>query len=411
MFSMPKIAIERRIRALRARLGNLPEAEMKAALEEGMEDQWAQIMGKAEAYVQGGDVLEKGGHFSAASTGNWFLIADAAGVNRIPAEVISVVSPILLFDAYTNLLNAASQEQIDAFFARNDEAFSRFVNDIQRVGENQIIRYDTGADSRLKAQLALGRSEGTIPEFRGYRKTPNALLPDFDERIVEHLMENPENQSPVWARDWVEPRMSAGDRGNAFSYMLKPEDVARASDPMTPEDQAGKIDVNAERPDYGDVPSEGTLFPHEWRVFVRDGEVKGVGNYYTQISRAKTPEDEQDAAETAMAIVAMAQRMVDLIKDKGAIPHHPQYEDPSRKGFSPDAGHFTLDFMETADGRIVLVDAGVGHLRNPPFGAHPVSFGAAKEPEGVAFGLGDVRSFEEVAAIVRRDATPSLNGM
>lgn len=124
MFSLPKASIERHLRALRARLGNLPEADMKEAYAAGMEAEWDRIMAKAENYVQGPDVLEKGGHFSAASVGNWFLVADAAGVERIPAEVVSVVSPVLMMDIYTNLMNAESQEQIDAFFARNGDEFS-----------------------------------------------------------------------------------------------------------------------------------------------------------------------------------------------------------------------------------------------------------------------------------------------
>lgn len=106
--------------------------------------------------------------------------------------------------------------------------------------------------------------------------------------------------------------------------------------------------------------------------------------------------------------MAKAQRMIDAVREAGAVAHHPQYEDHLRKGVDPDGGHFTIDFMEAEDAsapfgrRIVMVDAGVGHLRNPPFGAHPVSFGGDKDPEGVAFGLGDVRTFDEVLAIARR---------
>lgn len=407
MFSLPKASIERHLRALRARLGNLPEADMKEAYAAGMESEWDRMMAKAENYVQGPDVLEKGGHFSAASVGNWFLVADAAGVERVPAEVVSVVSPVLMMDMYTNLMNAESQEQIDAFFARNGDEFSRLVNDLQRIGPNQIVRYDTSADGRLKAQLALGRDTGEIPEFKGYRQTPTAILPDFDERILQLLMENPENSSPVWARDWVVPRMSSGTRENAFSYTVNAADLERAADPMTPDDEAGNVGVDPQRMDYGDHASDGNLFPHEWRVFIRNGEVRAVGNYYTQISRATTEDDLIEAAQTVMEIRNMAQRIVDVLKEKEAVPHHPQYEDASRLRFDPDAGHFTLDFMETADGRIILVDAGVGHLRNPPFGAHPVSFGAEKEPEGVAFGLGDIRTFEDVQKILLSASSPT----
>ncbi|MFG6080311.1 hypothetical protein ACEUZ9_000861 [Paracoccus litorisediminis] len=423
MFSLPQTLVNRSIRALRDRLGNLPEAEFRTEFERGMEAGWQDLMGKAERYVQGQHILEKGGHFSSASCGNWFLIADAAGVERIPGRVVAVISPVMMLAADA-ALGSGDDVKIEDFLKNYGDQFNAFVNAIQGLGENEMIRYDTAADGRLKAEIALGRSDGTIPEFRGYRLAGHGFkLPEFDERILRTLLENPEDSSPVWAREWLTPRMRTGDRSNAFSYSLNVADVARASDPLNGDAAEAAIRVEESRAEFGDLASNGNLFPCEWRVFVKGGEVVGVGNYYTQVSRARDSRDEIDAAAAALEVKALAESMIEVIRERGAIPHHPQYENPARrnfgKGFDPDGLHFSVDFMEVEDlrvpfgRRLVLVDAGVAHLRAPAFGVHPVSFGAERDPEGVAFGLGDVRSFEVVEEIVSRGVfsqpdTPSM---
>lgn len=409
MFSLPSLAVTRKILQLRNRFGNLPEDEMREAMEEGMETQWDALMSKAESYVQGEEVLEKGGHFSAASCGNWFLIADAAGVERVPGRVVSVISSTLVMSAYMNLMNAKDEAQRAAFFEAHGDEFGRFFNDLQVVEEDEVLRFDTGADGRLKHELAFGRENGLIPEFKGYQRRDGVVVPDFDERIVDHAMANPENQSPVWARKWVELAMLEGDREQGFIYTLNKSDMERAMDPMSDEQNSGDIGVDEEQVSYAGAPETGNKFPREWRVFVKNGEIRAIGNYYTQIARARTAEDEQDAAQAVVDVHEAASRMLAIIKEKVAIPHHPQYEDPTRKDFDPDAIHFTIDFAEVVDPehplgrRVVLMDAGVGHLRNPPFGANPVSFGSRQEPEGVAFAFGDVRTFEEVFRIAGKD--------
>lgn len=401
MFSLPFIHVTRKIREMTLRAGNLPEEERRENLRTGMDDLWDRMMKKAENYVQGPEVLRKGGHFSAASCGNWFLIAEAAGVETVPARVISVIDPVMILEAHRDL--SPGSASVEAFFDRRGDEFSRLVNDLQNLSEDEVIRFDTGADGRLKKAIACGREHGGIPDFRGYDAASFGKVPSVDERVVSSLMQNPENSSPIWARKWVSPRMVPGDPARAFAYFMRPGDVRKAADPLSGKT---RIRIDAYQADPAEMTSEGDLFPAEWRAFVKGGEVVAVGNYYTQIARALTPEDRMAAADAALRVKMMTERMIAVMSEASAIPHHPQYEDPGREGFDPDGVHFTADFMEVPDDeapygrRLILIDAGVGHLRDPAFGAHPVSFGAEKEPEGVAFSLGDVRSFDEVGAML-----------
>lgn len=387
MFSLDHSLVRRRMRDLLARLGNLPAEQRDERIREHLESDWGEMAGKAERYVQGEDVLTKGGHFSAMSCGNWFLVADAAGVERVPARAISVVNPVMLLAMASDLIGG-DEASVNRFFAAHGDEFARFVNDLQGIGPNEILRYDAAASAALKAEMAIGRADGLIPAYRGYRKRGAAVFPDIDERVLNATLSAAENSVSVWAREWVKPRMMEGDRDSAIIY-------ERAG----PDGQG----VEARAVSLGVVESAGRLFPREWRAFVKNGQVAAVGNYYTQIRRAATEEDEADAACAAMEVRLAAEAVIQTLRDSGAVPHHPQYE--MRDGLDPDAVHFTLDFMEVPDEsadfgrRLVLVDAGVAHLRAPAFGAHPVSFGHEREPEGVAFGFGDVRSWEEVKRI------------
>jgi hypothetical protein len=375
MFSMPMKAISERIRAVVARSHNMPEDMRKADIEAELERNWKEVMGKAENYVQGENILRHGGHFSTMSLGNWDVLCAAAGVAAIPSRLACVVNPVFLFDTSMNGLRDGRMEEMQSF-----------LGGFQSIEDDEIVRFDSCASSGLKAELTLGRASGAIPDNRGYTRKGDINFPDFqDERIIEQMMEDPQNQAPVWIRKWTPPVMMEGDATAGYRAAVLPG-------------QPGELAEDETLPE-----GEGTLFPCEWRVFVKNGEVQAVGNYYPQISRGTTPEDEEIALSMVAEARNAARRLIDQIKSAEAIPHHPRYE--LRDGFDPDGIHFSLDFLEVADDeaplgrRLVMIEGGPAHLRGPNWGAHPVSFGTSVEPSGIALSLSDIRSLDNLEAL------------
>lgn len=367
MFSMPLTKISKRIRDLSKRTHNLPEPVRQAALEEEMERNWKEVMGKAEQYVQGQNILSNGGWFSTMSLGNWDTLCSEADVEMVPSRLGAVINPVMIFDIASN-----------GFHERWAEELTAFVNGFQDMAEDEIVRFDTSAPTEVKAVMTLGRDSGTTPAWKGYTKKGEAIFPTFtDKRLIDNLMANPENASPVWIRKWIEPVMMEGCRDTGWQRAVMPED----------------------RLSEGETLPEGTgnLFPCEWRVFVQDGEVVAVSNYYTSIDRG-VGDDEPISLEMARQAKAATERLLEVLREHKAIPHHPMYE--HRDGFDPDGTHFSLDFLEAKDDtseygrRLVMLEGGPAHLRNPNWGAHPCCFGVSKEPKGLALSADDIRPLD-----------------
>jgi hypothetical protein len=372
MFAIPMKKIAKRIQDTRRRTHNMPEDMAKEEIEAEIERGWEETMGKAERYVQGAHILKLGGYFSTMSMGNWHTLCEAAGVELIPSRVVAVINPIHAFDMSMNGVTET-----------NVEMLQQIANGIQDIADDEIIRFDTCASSAIKVAMTLGRDTGATPSATGWFRKDDTVLPELpDERILSQLMENPENSSPVWVRKWVEPVMMKGDARAGYQAAMMPGHEL-AEDEEMPE-------------------GAGDLFPCEWRVFVKNGKVTAIGNYYPQIARGETPEDEKIALEMADQAREAAERLIEQITELKAVPHHPRYE--HRDGFDPDAIHFSLDFIEVEDEitptgrRLVMIEGGPAHLRAPAWGAHPVSFGTAKEPEGVALSTTDIRPLSALDA-------------
>lgn len=366
MFSMPIAAINKRLTDAFARMHNMPEDMKKDETQILLDTTWDEIMGKAETYVQGPHIIERGGYFSTLSLGNWMTLCNAADVEIVPSRLAAVVNPVFLFSVAMNGLHEDQMEEM-----------SEFLGGFQDIEEDEIVRFDTGAGTPLKTELTLGRADGSCPAYRGYNTRGTTVFPDFDDqRIINLMMECTDAQAPVWIRKWVEPAMMEGNATAGYrSAVLPGESTLPEGETIT--------------------GGWGNLFPCEWRVFVLNGEVTAVGNYYPQVSRGLTPEDETRALAMARAAKEAAQRLIAKMRDLHAIPHSPKYE--MRPGFDADAIHFSLDFLEVEDDtapegrRLVMIEGGPAHLRNPNWGAHPVAFGTAKAPEGVALSTSDIR--------------------
>lgn len=89
-------------------------------------------------------------------------------------------------------------------------------------------------------------------------------------------------------------------------------------------------------------------YPVEFRAFVYDGEVKGVCSYYPQRPLPK----ERYQGDAKMVWLLTAEEFRDL-----------------------ESGHYTLDWMRTAEGKLTVIEGGPPHT--PTGGAHPCCF-----PEG-----------------------------
>lgn len=368
MFSMPLSKIRQRLQDRVARSHNLPKELQDAAIQEELDRGWDEIMGKAENYRQGSHILDGDCHFSTMSLGNWITLCETAGVPMAPSRFAATINPVTVF--------ALSAGHDPAQFM---DDLQQFIPAFQDIEDDEIIRFDTSAPNEVKALMTLGRADGETPAWRGYRRNDSGIVfPQMsDERLVSNLMANPENSSPVWIRKWVEPVMMTGCRTTGWQRAVMPEDRLKDGETLP----AGA----------------GDLFPCEWRVYVKNGEITAISNYYTAIDRGVG-----DDAPIALAMAAEArdhaQSLLDTIKSLNVVPHHPMYE--HRDDLDPDAIHFSLDFLEVADetapmGRkLIMLEGGPAHLRNPNWGAHPCCFGPARDPKGLALSADDIRPLE-----------------
>lgn len=144
-----------------------------------------------------------------------------------------------------------------------------------------------------------------------------------------------------------------------------------------------------EDPHFVGTPLAATRsWPAEWRVYVQNGQVIGVGNYYGWCGEA-TPA----AARGALAAKAAAEKMIAVLQRDAILPlfsdlylmnfgmarsaetAHPdavaQALDVSAR-FPMDGIHCTLDFIETGDGEVMLLEGGPAHT--PIGGGHPTAF-------------------------------------
>jgi len=367
MLSMPLHKIAARIRERVARTHNMPKEMARIEIEAEIERGWAETMGKAEKYVQGRFLVERGGWFSAMSLGNWITLCEEADVEMIPSRFAGMLNPVLVFDM---TMNGFSEKWMDDL--------QHIAGAIQDIGEDEILRFDTSAPTEVKAIMTLGRDSGAAPAWRGYtRNAAGIAFPVLrDKRLADTLMSNPEDRSPLWIRKWVEPVMMSGDRNKGYQSAVMPEH---------------RISEGQSLPE-----GTGNLFPCEWRVYVKNGEITAISNYYTSIARGTDAQDEQIALAMARQCRVQTRKLLDVIARTGAVPHHPMYE--HRDGLDPDAIHFSLDFIEARDDsapmgrRLMMIEGGPAHLRNPNWGAHPTCFGVAQEPEGLALSIDDIRA-------------------
>lgn len=122
-------------------------------------------------------------------------------------------------------------------------------------------------------------------------------------------------------------------------------------------------------------------FPVEFRVYVAEGRVHAVANYYLQRPLPDTP-----AIRAAVnQAVAATEAMVASLQQRGLAPTMPYQQENPHQAFRA-----TLDFLVDEQGQVLFLEAGPGWGQ----GAHPCAFlqpdGRTVDPvEGLKLGSGE----------------------
>ena len=324
-----------------------------------------------------------GGFFDVCDLRAWLAIAERADVPAVPARTVLSMSD----DEYGRMLGTVD---IPDTLKRN------LAGHVTRTVE---------ADPALAEEMRV--AEGAAPRSSG--RDPEALF--------EATFEAMEGIPPSWM-----VRSHLGGSSNLKSLvgtglMLKGDDTAQLSDAVAL--GAGWVQVGNRRGiDFRDkrfrdlqarghkdgihflarpwatparfhegedlhrkdTPLEGAgHWPAEWRIFVKNGAVTGVANYYGWTGDGPTPENAWNAIEAA----GMARRLVEAAVAQGLSSGFMDTEflrqaarkrsDAARAlaDWEPDGFHATIDFIETTEG-MRLLEAGPPHA--PGGGGHPTAF-------------------------------------
>lgn len=257
--------------------------------------------------------------FPAVSLATWAQHAEASGIPTVPAEVVCriPVDSIMYFE------EQRPEDQVHWDALREARA---------GLKADEMMRMDCCASSDMKFMM----QDGGLKASHEYLEAPDEANPNVPNwrtlphlacpRIFDLVADYPGDEVPVVKRPWIEARREE-------------------------------------------------THPVEYRVFVQNGEVLGVANYYIQ--RGLEP-SEQVRAEVGQAI-ANTRTLLDHMLAVGGLPFSVN-ADKERNGFDPDLASCTIDYLVDREGQVLFLEAG------PPFGlgAHPCAFMENKlEVDGV----------------------------
>ena len=343
----------------------------------GMMEIEKRVDGQLEAWVEP-DEMDSGGIFDVCDLRIWLEIARRANVPSIEGRVIHSISNDRLGEilpkyqipkrvlshidgSLEGAVSEAAQSAADNPEAKIDlEDIGRLREEMETVlfdipsswmvrthlSGSQMLKSLVGTGLMLKGDDTADVAEG-VSFGAGWIQLGNHRMIDFsDDRFVSEVAAGHKPVTHYIARPWHQPgRFHEG------------EDLHRANSPLA---GPGK-------------------WPAEWRVFVRNGHVTGVSNYYGWTGDGATPQNCWNAIEAA----ALAQRIIDQAASLGLTGRFMDTEllrdlEGKRedvriafRGIDRNAMHCTLDFLEGENG-LVFLEAGPGHL--PGGGGHPCAF-------------------------------------
>ena len=346
---------------------------------EGMAEMESAQIAEAATWMTPQEVAEgKAGRFDSCDLRNWLALAEQAGVPAIPAREIASFSPedyaalvgeygldrnnpriARVFETITRSVKAEySEEELASVEApqrkrRTEEMVEQLYKAMDDVPEGWMVRSNICGGNNLKALAGCGVTETFIPEVRfdsnlevgpGWVRTGNRRRIDIqDKRTMDLYVRNDTIDIVFLARPWV-----------VASRWLEGRDPHRAGTPI-------------------DIPGS---WPAEWRAFVRGGKVTGVSAYYAWAGQV-----DAESAQVALKVRELAQAIVDKAIANGQKPRsmdkmlamrNPVMAEAMEElGIGEDGFECTLDFIETANGP-VLLEGGPGC--GLAGGGHPCGF-------------------------------------
>lgn len=257
--------------------------------------------------------------FNFLSLPAWLAVAEASGTPFIPATEIGSLARADFEDA----INGVDNPNVHAFLALGTQ-----------VSENEMVRFTQCGPGSLKSDLSEGKgvSRGILPHY----ETGAPQIDMFDPRTYETFISLGESHLRAFKRPIIKA-MTHKDTWETMDY------------------KTGQM-----------KPLEGE-WPVEFRVFVREGQVTGVSNYYPQMTLPDAYLVE------ARDVAQVAQRMVDWMHThrlgvgNGEMCADTGADEPERRAeWVPDhwgAQDFTLDFLVKTNGDAVFLEAGPGGFR------------------------------------------------
>lgn len=330
------------------------------------------------------------GTFDVCDLRHWLAIAERAGVPAIPAteiltlhsdEVDTVLGPVPVPDHFMSAISRRLRKALgDAPPLPRDESEpldrAAIVEKIyaagDRIAPGHVVRSAICGPESMKALAGTGTLSHADDAAR------------FDDIRVGCGWVSDRNRIRVDVTDKRLLDAQARGHEDTFRYLMRPW-VEAARRNVGPDPHFA----------HSPMPRDGS-WPAEWRVFVQNGRVIGVGNYYGWAGEvspvaARGALAARDAAERMIAAMA-EQEILPIFSDvylmnasmaQNADSAHPnavaQALDVSER-FPMDGIHCTLDFIETGDGEVTLLEGGPAHT--PIGGGHPVAFCGCLAIEG-----------------------------
>jgi len=242
--------------------------------------------------------------FNVISLTAWLAIADHAGVPSIPARQIATTCATEYFLVMDALSDGSG---IDAF---SDEI-------VENLKEGEILRFEQVAPGDVKASLSDGGeiSNGLI------RGVDGKMFPEiYDERFYSTLRDLGSAEIRAFVRPYIPPMKESGQFDGA--------------------------DGN---------------WPIEFRVFIRDGQISGLANYYRQMGMGDSGAIPEATIRKAVdGALSSAQAMLDAMQNLGlGIGNKriaPGSDTAGKEGW--DRQDFTLDFLLSAKGEVLFLEGG-----------------------------------------------------
>lgn len=269
--------------------------------------------------------------FPAESLSVWIELAKEANIEYIPARVVCNLPIISIFH----------QDEESA------EQWNVIHQAIKNLKTNEMMRMDFGSGMLLKhVMMDLQSKKGFAHKANSLNtEIPNwrACIDPEDIRIFDLAFQYASESVPVLIRPWIEARMH---------------------------EEA----------------------PVEYRVFVRNGQIEGVANYYY----VRDLPDDARTEEEVIQIIRSATQLLETTRDK-ALPYrqehdwHPDY-------FEPNEIHCTMDFLVDRDGKVLFLEAG------PAFGAgaHPCAFAGHSKIKPVGVALSASQPAKDLAPYIQK---------